>query len=739
MIAQELEENIQFAFRDARERQLELVTVEHLLLALLSSREVSTLLNDLNANRRALGDDLEHFLKRVPRTGTGRDNPRPTPGFSRVLRHAMTHAKDKPVTGVNVICSVYAEPDSFGARFLNRHGVTKPKVNAWLRRNQIAKTETKTDTSEETGEELTFNLTAAAAAKRLEQPFCRDTIVNALLRVMCRKYKSNPVLVGEPGVGKTALVHTVAHLLAAGKAPAALKNLSLHAVDVASLVAGTKYRGDFEARLKKLLHFVASHPGTVLFIDEIHNLIGAGSVSGGSLDAANILKPALADGSLRCIGATTHTEYARVFVRDGALARRFQKIEVAEPTHTETVSILAGFKPRLEKHHGVHFAPTAMDAAVHLADRYLTNRCLPDKAIDLLDEAGAEISLTNQSRKIGPAALERTVARLSGLPAKAIKRDDRVALRNLERTLGRQIFGQPQALSALAAAVCSNRLGFADPERPVGAFLFAGPTGVGKTETARALAETLAVKLLRFDMSEHMEAHSVSRLIGAPPGYVGFEQHGQLTEQVNRHPHCVLLLDEIEKAHPDVFNILLQIMDYGKLTDNSSNQSDFRHAIIIMTTNAGADAWERPPLGFAAQDNSDEETASINRLFSPEFRNRLSEVIRFTPLEHDVARKIIARELDKLAGRMLAERGIKLFVKAGMRAHLLAEGFSPANGGRALQRIINKHLISTIVSAETRRKIPVGASIEIDYHPQRGTTLKQPADKAPAASEQLCA
>ncbi len=737
MIAQELEENIQFTFRDARERQLELVTVEHLLLALLGSREVSALLRDISADRRSLGDDLENYLlRRVPRCGTSRHDPRPTPGFSRVLRRAINHAKEggsDPVTGVDVIVSIYAEPESFGARYLNRHGATKPKVSAWLRRNQTTKT---TKTEEIPAEEkLTVDLTAAAANGNLEQPYSRTGIVNSLLRVLCRKYKSNPVLVGEPGVGKTALVHTVAHHLAAAKVPAALKNVTIHTVNVASLVAGTKYRGDFEARLKKLLQFVSARPGTVLFIDEIHNLIGAGSVSGGTLDAANILKPALADGTLRCIGATTHTEYARVFTRDAALVRRFQKIEVPEPSLDETISILSGFKPRLEKHHGVRFATDALDSAVRLADRYLTTRYLPDKAIDLLDEAGAEIALNGKANKIGPVELERTVARLSGLHASAVKRDDRSALRNLERTLEKEIFGQPQAISALAAAVRSNRFGFAHPERPVGTFLFAGPTGVGKTETARALARALSVKLLRFDMSEHMERHSVSRLIGAPPGYVGFEQHGQLTEQVGRYPHCVLLLDEIEKAHPDVFNILLQIMDYGKLTDNVGNRADFRHATVIMTTNAGADAWERPPLGFSAANNADDETTSINRLFATEFRNRLSSIIRFTPLERDVTRKVISRELDKLAARMIAERGIKLSIGSGMRRYLLAEGFSKKFGARLLQRLIDKQLLVSIVNEETKRTIPAGSSIQIDYHPEKGASVKRLASKTPALLE----
>ena len=742
MIAQELEENIQFAFKDARDRQLEYVSVEHLVFALLDSREVIPMLKALGTDRRSLQQSLENYLEsRIPRMSNLEAEPRPTPAFSRVIRRALNHAREggiKSVTGVNVLLSVHHEPESFAARFLERYGVTKAKVNNWLRRQQETlkhKTAESPETSDD--DELTVNLTAAAAAGRLEQPYCRQAIVDAVLRVLCRKYKSNPVLVGEPGVGKTAIVHTIAHYALKTGLPKALTNLKIHEVNVSSLVAGTKYRGDFEARVKKLIASMAKQPGTLLFIDEIHTLVGAGSVSGGALDAANILKPALVNGSLRCIGATTYVEYARVFARDAALSRRFQKIDVPEPDHAEATTILREFKSRLEAHHGIPIDSAAIGAAVRLSDRYLTSRSLPDKAIDLLDEAGATAAMAGTPERITTELLDKTVAAISGMPAEAINRDERKELRNLERHLQRNVFGQQQAINVLAAAVRRARLGITNPGKPVGSFLFAGPTGVGKTELAKSLAAALGVKLLRFDMSEHMERHSVSRLIGAPPGYVGFEQHGLLTEQVARHPHCVLLLDEIEKAHPDIFNILLQVMDYGSLTDNVGARADFSHAVIIMTTNIGAIAWEAPPLGFGEAESGGEELTAINRLFTPEFRNRIDSIVRFAPLARTVARKVVTRELTKIATRLLTERGVKLVVSNALRKWLLDNGLSKSLGARPLQRLIDTKIVDAIVDEETRKPIKPGTKLQLDYTTDGTVVVTRSTNKNKETQEAL--
>ena len=720
MIAQELEENIQHAFRDARDRRLEYVTVEHLVLILLDSREVAPMLRHIGANRRAIRSDLERYLQQIPRLSREDIEPRPTPGFQRLIRRAIEHAKDggiKAVTGINVLYSVHLEPDSYTSRTLERRNVTREQVSRWLRRrleSRIEKAETQQQGASEEEEELTMNLSLAAAEGRLERPYCRSEIVESVLRVLLRKYKCNPVLVGEPGVGKTAIVHTIAHGALGDGFPQNLGGLAIHEVNVASLVAGTKYRGDFEARLKKLIATVSKKPDTLLFIDEIHTLVGAGSVSGGTLDAANILKPALVNGTLRCIGATTQAEYTRVFAKDSALTRRFQKIEVPEPSEDETITILREFKPRLEEHHKIPIGEGAIEASVRLSSRYLSNRALPDKAIDLLDEAGASASLAGNFREISPDLLRQTVAKISGMPPEAVGRDERRDLRNLERTLSGNVFGQQEAVKTLAPAVRRARLSISEPGKPVGAFLFSGPTGVGKTEMAKALAESLGIKLLRFDMSEHMERHTVSRLIGAPPGYVGFEQQGQLTEKVSQHPHCVLLLDEIEKAHSDIFNILLQVMDYGSLTDNMGVKADFRHVVIIMTTNAGAESWEKNPLGFSEGERKGEELSSIERLFSPEFRNRLNAVISFSPLSRQVSRKVVANEISKVETRLLTERGIKLTVTQSLRKWLLDNGLSTVFGARPLKRLIDSKVLDAIADEEARKEIKPGSEVIID-------------------------
>ena len=722
MIASELEENIQFTFRDARERKLEFVTTEHLLLVLIDSSDVGEMLDSLKADRIGLRNDLEDFLaKRVPRSSRPGVESRPTPGFQRVIRRAASEAKNlnTDVTGLCVIASIHNEPESFGAQYLVRRGINRRRIGVWLRTRALNATAATQSQAAEGSEApaaagLTRNLTTAVMRGDLERPLPRPAIEAALARVLCRRYKSNPVLVGAPGVGKTAIVHALAHQIAAQKVPAALADLQIHEIQVSSLVAGTRYRGDFEARMKQLVGELGKHKNALLFVDEIHSLIGAGSVSGGNLDAASILKPALVNGTLRCIGATTPAEYARIFAKDNALARRFHKVEVPEPSDEETLSILGELRPRLEKHHGVRYREDALASAVRMSRRYISNRSLPDKAIDLLDDIGAARSLAGESGTVTGRTVASAVAQLSGLPARAVDMDDRRALRRLERTLAERVYGQPEAITALATAVKRARLGFGPPGQPIGSFLFTGPTGVGKTALAQALAGALGLQLLRFDMSEYMEKHSISRLIGAPPGYVGFEQAGQLTERVAGHPHCVLLLDEIEKAHPDIFSVLLQVMDYGTLTDNAGQAVDFRHAIVVMTSNAGASFRDRAPLGFVKQeDGGGGELQDLKRLFSPEFRNRLDAQIRFGALAPDVASRIVAKELEQLSARLHSERGLQVSFAKDAVALLLESGFSESMGARPLQRVINSLIVDAIVEADLGRRARHGTRMVV--------------------------
>ena len=723
MIAGELEENIQFTFRDARERGLEFVTTEHLLLVLLDSSDVGEMLDSLKADRIGLRNDLEDFLaKRVPRANRRGAESRPTPGFQRVIRRAAAEAKNlnTEVTGLYVIASIHNEPESFGAQYLVRRGVNRKRIGVWLRTRALNAAAASQHPAAAEGADpgssagLTRNLTAAAMNGDIERPLPRSAVEQAVARVLCRKYKSNPVLVGAPGVGKTAIVHALAHQIAAGKVPPAITGLQIHEIQVSALVAGTRYRGDFEARMKQLVGELARHKRALLFVDEIHSLIGAGSVSGGNLDAASILKPALVNGTLRCIGATTPAEYARIFAKDNALARRFQKIEVPEPSDDETLAILRELQPRLEKHHGIRYREDSLTAAVRMSRRHITNRSLPDKAIDLLDDIGASKALAGTAGSVSSRTVASAVAQLSGLPDKAVDLDDRTALRRLDRVLAQRVYGQPEAVAALATAVKRARLGFGPPGRPIGSFLFTGPTGVGKTALAGALADALGLQLLRFDMSEYMEKHSVSRLIGAPPGYVGFEQAGQLTEKIAGTPHCVLLLDEIEKAHPDIFSILLQVMDHGTLTDNAGQSVDFSHAILVMTSNAGADARDREPLGFVRQaDAGGGEQKDIKRLFSPEFRNRLDAQIRFGALSPDVAGKIVAKELEQLAKRLNDERGLHVSFAKDVISLLLDAGFSESMGARPLQRAINSLIVDAIVEDDLGRRAKIGAQMVV--------------------------
>lgn len=724
MIAQELEENIQFAFNDARDRALDCLTVEHLLLVLLDTKEVSRMMRFVDSDRRQLRSLLEEFVQtRVPRRKQRpKGDPRQTPGFGRVIRKAMSHAKEgrrDTVTSVDVLIAIYSEPESFAAHYMNRCGLTKTKLNEWLRRASEQKRRSGRRGSSERLKELEHlctDLTEAALQEKLEIPHPREDLINNTLRVLCRKYKRNPILVGEPGVGKTAIVHSIAHMTCKNEPtlPRALQNLRMFEVNVSSLVAGTKYRGDFEARLKLLVHALSEQENALLFIDEIHTIIGAGAVSGGHLDAANIFKPALADGQLKCIGATTQTEFSRIFDQDSALSRRFQKIEIPEPDQEQALEILQRFKPRLEAHHAITYADNALEEAVRLSERFLSNRSMPDKAIDLLDETAAAAAIAGTPSIITDKQLEQTVVRISGMPEVAIDRDERKSLRVLEQTLGKRVFGQDEAVKELAHAVRRARLGVRRHNKPVGSFLFAGPTGVGKTEMSKALAESLGINLIRFDMSEFMQRHTVSTLLGSPPGYIGYGDGGLLTEKINQQPHSVLLLDEIEKAHPDIFNILLQVMDHGVLTDNAGTKADFRHVVIIMTTNAGAEGWDKNPLGFEDEQPEGNEVEAVKHLFSPEFRNRLDKVIRFSPLDQKIIARVVTRELRELVDRIHAERGYLVKISARAKKWLRENGFSPNFGARPLQRLINTTIMDALVDEDATNEILAGEEIHVD-------------------------
>ena len=740
MITQELEENIQFAFADARRRQLEFVTVEHLLWALLDNAAARRVFSSCSADVESLRRELERFIEtRVPRRRPDSADCRPTVGFQRVIQRAVMQIKSARgngrVTGANVLAAIFSEQDSFAVYYLNKHGANRVAVASSLagdargipagqpsREGDAAKPDSGAD-------EFVRNLTALAAEGKLEAPIGRIKEIGEVMRILCRKYKSSAVLVGDPGVGKTAVVHALAHRVGRDDAPPILAGMKIFSVDMGGLVAGTKYRGDFEQRLKSLIDKLEAEPKAALFIDEIHAAVGAGAVSGSALDAANILKPALSDGRLRCIGATSHEEYRRLFEKDGALSRRFQKVEIAEPPDSEAREILDGIRTRLESHHNTIYSADAMAAAIPLTRRFLPERRLPDKAIDALDEAGARRQLNGGGGEIDEHSIERVVADMAGVPAANISRDERRIIAGLESALAKKIFDQKDAVSQVAAAVKRARFGLKEEEKPVGAFIFAGPTGVGKTELARQLAAALQVKLLRFDMSEYMERHAVSRLIGAPPGYVGFEQRGQLTEAVARAPNSVLLFDEIEKAHPDVFNILLQVMDYGALTDNSGRRADFRHALIVMTTNAGADSWEKSPMGFGdSAAKGGDEMPALKRLFSPEFRNRLDAVVRFSPLSPKTASRIVSKLLAELAARLKGEKEIIVQFGPHLRKHLRLRGFEPSLGARPLSRLLKETAHNAIVEAEIAGTLIPGGSYLAEMN-RAGAVAVAPAKK----------
>ncbi|HZT05073.1 MAG TPA: ATP-dependent Clp protease ATP-binding subunit ClpA [Steroidobacteraceae bacterium] len=711
MLSNELEYCLNDAFHQAREARHEYLTVEHLLLAILDTPRVREVLRACGADLGKLKQELkDHIEQSTPRVEEGEEREvQPTLGFQRVLQRAVFHVQSsgkKEVGVANVLVAIFSEKQSHAVFLLNRQHVTRLDVVNYISHGLSKIAEEKTDKEEaqadverdpEGGsalEKFTTNLNRLAQEGRIDPLIGRKLEVERTIEILCRRRKNNPLYVGEAGVGKTAIAEGLARLIIESKVPEVLADCTIYALDMGALIAGTKYRGDFEKRLKGVITELKKQPGAILFIDEIHTVIGAGAASGGVMDASNLIKPVLTNGEIRCIGSTTYQEYRGIFEKDHALARRFQKIDVTEPSVAETVEILMGLKPKFEEHHGITYAADALKAAAELAARHINERHLPDKAIDVVDEAGARQRLKPIGERepiIEVRHVEDVVARMARIPAKSVSTSDREVLKNLERNLKLVIFGQDRAIEALAAAIKMARSGLGDQRKPVGSFLFAGPTGVGKTEVTRQLAISMGVEFLRFDMSEYMERHTVSRLIGAPPGYVGFDQGGLLTEAIAKHPHCVLLLDEIEKAHPDVFNLLLQVMDHGTLTDNNGRKADFRHVVIIMTTNAGAQEMARPSIGFTHSDHASDGMEAIRRSFTPEFRNRLDAVIQFASLDPVT----IERVVDKLVVEVemqLEQKGVTISLDDAARRWIAEKGYDPKMGARPMARTIQEHI-----------------------------------------------
>lgn len=714
MLSSELELCLNEAFQSAREARHEFMTVEHLLLAIIDTPKVREVLRACGADMVRLRKELQEFIDQTtPRLKEGDDREvQPTLGFQRVLQRAVFHVQSsgkKEVTTANVLVAIFSEKHSHAAYLLSMQEVARLDVVNFISHGlskvgddtpSKEKDEVGGDAQDRDGEggsaleKYATNLNKQAVDGRIDPLIGRQHEIERTVEILCRRRKNNPLYVGEAGVGKTALVEGLARLIVEGKVPDVLADCTVYALDLGSLIAGTKYRGDFEKRLKGVLLELKKNPGAILFIDEIHTVIGAGAASGGVMDASNLIKPALANGELRCIGSTTYAEYRGIFEKDHALARRFQKIDVTEPSVNETVEILRGLRSRFEEHHGVRYEDDALKVAAELAARHINDRQLPDKAIDVIDEAGARLRLKPVDARetvVTVPMIEDVVARIARIPPKSVSTSDRDLLKNLERNLKLVIFGQDHAIESLSSAIKMARSGLNDQRKPVGSFLFAGPTGVGKTEVTRQLALALGVELIRFDMSEYMERHTVSRLIGAPPGYVGFDQGGLLTEQINKHPHAVLLLDEVEKAHPDVFNLLLQVMDHGTLTDNNGRKADFRHVIIVMTTNAGAFEMSRPAIGFVPGDNTSDGMEAIKRLFSPEFRNRLDAIIQFNGLDDVTIHRVVDKLLVEVEAQ-LEQKGVMLHIDDSVRDWLAVKGYDPKMGARPMQRLIQESI-----------------------------------------------
>jgi ATP-dependent Clp protease ATP-binding subunit ClpA len=735
MFSKDLELTIGQCYKSAREQRHEFMTVEHLLLALIDNPSAAPVLQACGGDLKRLASDLRGVISEtvpvLPESDT-RDT-QPTLAFQRVLQRAVYHVQSsgrKEVTGANVLVAIFGEKDSHAVYFLNQQDVGRLDVVNYLSHGvaKIGHEPAETPDAKQEGEagdgesrrdplaEFASNLNELAEAGRIDPLIGRAAEIERTVQVLCRRRKNNPLYVGDAGVGKTALAEGLAMRIVAGEVPDVLADAVIYSLDLGALVAGTKYRGDFEKRLKGVLAELKKRPNAILFIDEIHTVIGAGSASGGTMDASNLIKPVLSNGELRCIGSTTFQEYRAVFEKDRALARRFQKIDVVEPSVAEAVEILKGLKGKFEEHHQVEYSTDALQAAVDLSVRHIGDRLLPDKAIDVIDEAGARQRLLPEAERDGKVDvddIEYVVARMARIPEKQVSASDRDVLRNLDRNLKMVVFGQDPAIDTLAAAIKMARSGLGNPAKPIGSFLFAGPTGVGKTEVTRQLAMQLGIELIRFDMSEYMEPHSVSRLIGAPPGYVGFDQGGQLTEAVTKHPHAVILLDEIEKAHPDVYNILLQIMDRGALTDSNGREANFRNVVLVMTTNAGAAIAARRSIGFIDQNHATDAMEVIRRVFTPEFRNRLDAIIQFAPLDFEHILRVVDKFIIELEAQ-LAERQVVLTVTPDARRWLAEHGFDPQMGARPMSRIIQDHVKRALADELLFGRLVNGGKVLVD-------------------------
>jgi len=760
MIAQELEVSLHMAFMDARQKRHELITVEHLLLAMIDNPTAADVLRACGANLDNLRSELNHYIEEhTPMMGGDEEvDTQPTLGFQRVIQRAILHVQSsgkKEVTGANVLVAIYGEKDSHAVFFLHQQGVTRLDVVNYISHG-VAKMaeEAKRAETEQPSEadavpasaldSYTLNLNEQVLAGKIDPVIGRDKELERVIQTLCRRRKNNPLLVGEAGVGKTAIAEGLARRIVEKTVPEVLANAVIYSLDMGALLAGTKYRGDFEQRLKAVMKKLEEQPDAVLFIDEIHTLIGAGAASGGTLDASNLLKPALSNGSLKCIGATTYQEYRGIFEKDHALSRRFQKVDVEEPSVAETVEILKGLKSRFEKHHSVKYTIGALNTAAELSAKYINDRHLPDKAIDVIDEAGAAqriLPKSKQKKVIGDKEIEDIVAKIARIPPKNISSDDRNALKTLDRDLKAVVFGQDKAIESLASAIKMARSGLGSQNKPIGSFLFSGPTGVGKTEVAKQLAYTLGIELVRFDMSEYMERHAVSRLIGAPPGYVGFEQGGLMTEAITKHPYCVLLLDEIEKAHPDIYNILLQVMDHGTLTDNNGRKADFRNVTIIMTTNAGAESLSKTTMGFTQGKQVGDEMAEIKRLFSPEFRNRLDATVSFAPLSQEIIMRVVDKFLMQLEDQ-LHEKKVEASFSDKLKAYLGKKGFDPLMGARPMSRLIQDTIRRGLADELLFGKLANGGHVFVDIDDKDQITLDFDditSDNSTGKSDQLTA
>jgi len=754
MIAQELEVSLHMAFVEARQSRHEFITVEHLLLALLDNPSAAEVLRACSVNIDDLRKTLTNFITDNTPTvpGTNEVDTQPTLGFQRVIQRAIMHVQSasngkKEVTGANVLVAIFGEKDSHAVYYLHQQGVTRLDVVNFIshgvRKDQQVDSQKAPEGAEDVQTEgqqkespldqFTQNLNKAAGEGKIDPLIGRDAEVERVIQTLCRRRKNNPLLVGEAGVGKTAIAEGLAWRITQNDVPEILKNAVVYSLDMGALLAGTKYRGDFEQRLKAVLKQLKDAPNGILFIDEIHTIIGAGSASGGTLDASNLLKPALSSGQLKCIGATTYTEFRGVFEKDHALSRRFQKIDVNEPTVEQTIQILRGLKSKFEEHHGVKYSASALTSAAELAARFINDRHLPDKAIDVIDEAGAAqriLPKSKQKKTIGKSEIEEIISKIARIPPQSVNQDDRTKLQTIDRDLKNVVFGQDPAIEALASAIKMARAGLGKTDKPIGSFLFSGPTGVGKTEVAKQLAFIMGIELIRFDMSEYMERHAVSRLIGAPPGYVGFDQGGLLTEAITKKPHAVLLLDEIEKAHPDIFNILLQVMDHGTLTDNNGRKTDFRNVIIVMTTNAGAESLQKRSIGFTDKKEAGDEMADIKRMFTPEFRNRLDAIISFRALDEDIILRVVDKFLMQLE-EQLHEKKVEAVFSDALRKFLSKKGFDPLMGARPMSRLIQDMIRKALADELLFGRLVSGGRVTVELDDKDQVKLEFPEGDDP--------